>query len=154
MRCDKPFYNTENDSSNLSVSARMILNFFVVNLKSFKTKRKKILLQIVRITGYRSFRHNQKRKTTLKRLHKPSLWLWGRFLQPFNFFYRTGLRWHLGNNFLMKLLLDRVDRDSGGELGHRARAGRDTETKWLSRLKPGVLIHSVYSLVMTRICKK
>ena len=36
---------------------------------------------------------------------------------------------------------DGVDRDSGGESGHRARAGRDTETKCLSRLKPGVPIH-------------
>ena len=36
---------------------------------------------------------------------------------------------------------DGVDRDSGGELGHGARAGRDTETKCLSQLEPGVLIH-------------
>ena len=36
---------------------------------------------------------------------------------------------------------DRVDRDSGGESGHGGRAGRDTETKCLSRLEPGVPIH-------------
>ena len=39
------------------------------------------------------------------------------------------------------LPLDGVDRDSGGEAGHRAQAGRDTETKCLSRLKLGVPIH-------------
>ena len=35
---------------------------------------------------------------------------------------------------------DGVDRDSEGESGHGARAGRDTETECLSRLKPGVPI--------------
>ena len=34
-----------------------------------------------------------------------------------------------------------VDQDSGGELGHGARAGRDTATKCLSRLEPGIPIH-------------
>ena len=42
-----------------------------------------------------------------------------------------------------RLPLDGVDRDSGGESGHGARAGRDTETKWHPRLEPGVPIHPV-----------
>ena len=33
---------------------------------------------------------------------------------------------------------DGVDRDCGGESGHGTRAGRDTETKCLSLLKPSV----------------
>ena len=99
------------------------------------------MLQIVRITGYRSFWHNENKKIIVKRSHKPLLRPWGRFCHPFYFFYRTGLKWHLGNDLLMQLLAHGVDRDSGGESGHRARAGRDTETKCLSRLKPGVPIH-------------
>ena len=47
--------------------------FFIVNLTLFKTKTKKIVLKIVRITIYQSFRHNQKRKTTLERSDKPPL---------------------------------------------------------------------------------
>ena len=39
------------------------------------------------------------------------------------------------------LLFDGVDRDGGGESGHRAQAGRDIETKCLSRLEPDVPIH-------------
>ena len=34
---------------------------------------------------------------------------------------------------------DGVDRDSGGDSGHGARARRDTATKCLSRLEPGLL---------------
>ena len=47
--------------------------FFIVNLTLFKTETKKIVLKIVRITIYQSFRHNQKRKTTLERSDKPPL---------------------------------------------------------------------------------
>ena len=39
------------------------------------------------------------------------------------------------------ILSDGVDRDSGGESGHRARARRDTETKCLSWLEPSIPIH-------------
>ena len=34
-----------------------------------------------------------------------------------------------------------VNRDRGGELGYGGRAGRDTETKCLSQLEPGVPLH-------------
>ena len=47
----------------------------------------------------------------------------------------------------MKLALSqliRVDRDRRGESGHRAQAGRDTQTKNLSQLEPGVPIHLVF----------
>ena len=36
---------------------------------------------------------------------------------------------------------DGVDWESGDESGHRARVGRDIETKCLSRLEPGLPIH-------------
>ena len=42
--------------------------FFIVNLTLFKTKTKKIVLKIVRITGYRSFRHNQKGENYFKEI--------------------------------------------------------------------------------------
>jgi len=55
-------------------------------------------------------------------------------------FYRCSYNYELC--VLRKLLLPtEVDRDRGGELGHGARDGRDTETKCLSRLEPGVPIH-------------
>ena len=47
--------------------------FFIVNLTLFKAETEKIVLKIVRITRYQSFRHNQKRKTTSERLEQPPL---------------------------------------------------------------------------------
>ena len=42
---------------------------------------------------------------------------------------------------MMSIPADWVDRDSGGEMGHRAQAGGDTETKCFSRLESGIPIH-------------
>ena len=41
---------------------------------------------------------------------------------------------------------DGIDRDSGGESGRRARAGRETETTCLSRLGPPRLTVLYFSL--------
>ena len=50
---------------------------------------------------------------------------------------------HWGEFWAYAVLLpsDGLDRDSGGELGHQARAGKDILSLCLSRLKPRVPIH-------------